>query len=242
MYRLLATVSIRRGMRNFMLHNNKIVYGMAAAMFAVLVALGVWQVQRLAWKEGLIARIDARRAMEAAVLPDRIDDPAAWEYRRVKLRGHFVAPQFLLQPRTQDGRTGYHLVMPFALAAGKTVFVNRGWVAADAQDRIETPAAEQQLEGVVQIPQQGAFMPENDPQRGYWYWPDLAAMGKAAGRMSDYPVIVTLPPQGAGAVPAGYEVTAHMRNNHRLYAFFWFGMAAILAVVFVLYRQKQGDA
>jgi len=215
---------------------------MAAAMFAVLVALGIWQVQRLAWKEGLLAKIDARMAMDAAALPDRLDGPAAWEYRRVTLRGRYAAPQFLLQPRTQDGKTGYHLVMPFALAAGKTVFVNRGWVAQEAQDRIDTPADEQVVTGIVQIPYKGAFTPKNDPQHGYWYWPDIAAMGKAAGRQSDYPVIVTLPPQGEGRVPAGYEVTAHLRNNHRLYAFFWFGMALILAVVFVIYRHKQGDA
>lgn len=225
-----------------MLHNQKIVSAMAAVMFAVLMALGLWQVQRLAWKQDLLARIDTRMTMDAADLPDHIDDPTAWEYRRVTLRGRYDAAQFFLQPRTQDGKTGYHLVMPFVLAKGKTVFVNRGWVAEDARSRIETPTGEHTVTGIVQIPYQGSFTPENDPARAYWYWPDLAAMGKAAGRQSDYPVIVTVPPQADGRVPAGYEVTANLRNNHRLYALFWFGMAMILVVVFVIHRQKQGDA
>ncbi|RME61655.1 MAG: SURF1 family protein, partial [Alphaproteobacteria bacterium] len=64
--------------------------GLAAALaFAVLVGLGTWQLQRLAWKRALIARIEAGLAAPPVPLPAQLDDPAAWEYRRVALAGRF---------------------------------------------------------------------------------------------------------------------------------------------------------
>jgi surfeit locus 1 family protein len=226
-----------------MLHNKKIVSAMAFSMFAVLIALGIWQMQRLAWKQELLAKIDTRMSIGTEELPKTIDDPQAWEYRRVTLRGQFFKDHpFLIQPRMHKGKVGYHLVMPFEIKYGGVVYINRGWVSDETMDQVKSFSLNRNVTGVIQIPYQGKFTPDNDPQNNYWYWPDLEAMSKKSGIKSDYPVIVTLLPQPEGSIPTGYEVTANLRNNHRLYAFFWFGMALILSVVFIIYQKKQRNA
>jgi len=226
-----------------MLHNRKTISATALAMFAVLIALGVWQVQRLGWKENLLAKIDSRMSMDAVTLPDVIDDPDEWEYRRVTVHGHFLKEHsFLIQPRTHNGKAGYHLVMPFDIQSGGIVYINRGWVSDETRDQVTSPAVDSDVTGVIQIPYKGMFTPDNDPQNNYWYWPDLGAMGAVSGAVSDYPVIVTMPPAPAGHAPAGYAVTANLRNNHKLYATFWFGMALIFSVVFIIYQKKRGGA
>lgn len=226
-----------------MLHNKKTVCAMAFVMFAVLVALGLWQMQRLAWKEDLIAKIETRRAMPAVPLPDKIENPQEWEYRRVRVTGAFFRePRFLIRPRMHHGKVGYHLVMPLRIKFGGVIYVNRGWISDAELASLNTSGRYSKMEGVLRVPVKGTFTPENDPVNDFWYWPDLDAMGEKAGKKSDYPMILTLLPAAEGVYPTGYEVTSHLRNNHRLYAAFWFSMALILAIIFVIYQKKQENA
>ena len=223
-----------------MLHNKKIACAMALTMFAVMIALGVWQLQRLAWKEDLLAKIDTRLSVAAEPLPEKIENPQDWEYRRAKVTGHFYRQPFLIRPRTHNGRVGYHLMMPMKIKWGGVIYVNRGWVSdKELPDALKISGRFHKMEGVLQIPSKGFYTPDNDPANDYWYWPDLAAMGEKSGQKSDYPMILTLLPQEKGVYPTGYEVTANLRNNHKLYAIFWFGMALVLVVIFVIYQKKQ---
>lgn len=226
-----------------MFHKKIVIHIMAAAMFAALVALGLWQMQRLEWKETLLAKVEARMAMDPERIIDKIDAPQDWEYRRVSLYGKYVNHHpLLIQPRTHKGQNGYHVIMPFDIYKGGIVFVNRGWVPQDYPiKKLNVPSLRRTVEGVVQIPAKGRFTPENDPDKDYWYWADIAAMAKKAGIENPLPVLVTLPPQAEDVYPTGYEVTSNLRNNHRLYALFWFSMALVLVVVFVMYQKKQGD-
>lgn len=226
-----------------MFHKKVLVYIMAAVMFAALLGLGLWQMQRLEWKESLLSQIEARMAMDAERIVDKIDAPQEWEYRRVTLNGKYVNHRpLLIQPRTHKGQNGYHVIMLFDIYKGGAVFVNRGWVPQDyPQKQLNVPSLRRTIEGVVQLPFKGTFTPENDPDKGYWYWPDIQAMAKKIGAENPLPVVVTLPAQEAGVYPTGYDVTANLRNNHRLYAIFWFSMALVLVVVFVMYQKKQGD-
>ncbi|HSE75122.1 MAG TPA: SURF1 family protein, partial [Dongiaceae bacterium] len=95
----------------------------------VMIALCVWQVHRLHWKEGLIADRESRIAAEPAALPPVGTDPAQMEYRRVRLEGMFLHDKELyLGARSMNGNVGYHVLTPFALAGGGSVLVDRGWV------------------------------------------------------------------------------------------------------------------
>lgn len=208
---------------------------MLALMLTVLVSLGIWQLKRLAWKEALLARIEAQMQAAPVPLPDAAEGPAAWEYRQVELAGVYDAGRiFWLQPRTENGKAGAHMLLWLQRAGGAApVLVNRGFVPQEKKGDMDVPAGVQTLRGIVQIPHKNAFTPENDPARGDWYWADIPAMAAAAGYGDVWPAVVTLPPSGAD-YPSGFAVAAQIRNDHLQYALFWFGMAAILLVVFVL--------
>lgn len=224
---------------------------MLALMLTALVALGVWQMQRLAWKTALIARIDAQMQMPPEALPADIAQPVDWEYRNVALTGDFDPDAvFWVRPRTENGKVGAHMLAGFRRAdGGAPVFVNLGFVPDDLVDKTAVPPPPRpysRVSGVVQIPYQSAFTPDNDPARGHWYWADIAAMAAAAGYDSAAPVIVTMPPRGKDYVPphgsgypSGFAVAANIRNNHLQYALFWFGMAAILMIVFTLSQREK---
>lgn len=220
-------------------HKKFKIYTSFVLMLAILLALGIWQVQRLAWKEDLLARVAARMAADPAALPDSLDQPEEWEYRRVRAEGAFDAAHvFWLKPRTDNGKVGAHMFVLLRREAGQPVFINRGFVPDDARGDVSVPAAPQMLDGIVQIPHKSTFTPDNNPAKNDWYWPDTQAMARAAGYDAALPVIVTLPPH-AGGYPAGFAATAQIRNNHLQYALFWFGMAGILMLVFALSQREK---
>ncbi|MFN7114262.1 MAG: SURF1 family protein [Alphaproteobacteria bacterium] len=212
---------------------------MLALMLATLIALGVWQLQRLAWKTELLGRIEAQMQLPPAPLPAKIAVPADWEYRNVALAGAFDPNAvFWIRPRTENGKVGAHMVAGFRPAeGGLPVFVNLGFVPEGLMDKTAVPHGKT-VEGVVQIPYKSFFTPDNDPVRGDWYWSDIPALAAAAGYETAAPVIVTVPPHGQG-YPAGFAVSANIRNNHLQYALFWFSMAAILMVVFTLSQREN---
>ena len=59
------------------------------AALALLLALGTWQMQRLHWKEALIAEREAQLTASPELLPARAEDWQAWEFRRVRAAGEF---------------------------------------------------------------------------------------------------------------------------------------------------------
>src|SRR5438034_158587 len=128
---------------------------LALAGFAVLLALGTWQVERKFWKEALIAMLAERLGAPPQPLPP----PQSWaaldrgetEFRRVAFRAEFV-PGKTPAERDREARLftsgsalredvkapGYFVFAPARLADGRLVVVNRGYVQ-DAQPKNDTP-------------------------------------------------------------------------------------------------------
>lgn len=213
------------------------------AAVAVLLALGTWQVQRLGWKTELIARIEARMAEKPVPLPEQIDDPAAWEYRRVTMAGRFLHDrEFLVGPRTMEGRAGYHMVTPFRRASGGVVFVNRGWVPDEQLKGASRPSGIVRVEGIVQFPRKYRFTPDNVPQKDLWYWTDVAEMARAAKLDNVLPVTVSVAARQKGVYPAGGQLRLDIPNDHGQYAAFWYFMALALGIIYVVFYWREEDA
>lgn len=208
---------------------------------AVLLGLGTWQLQRLEWKTGLIATIEARRAAPAAPLPAALDADRrmAWEFTRVALSGRFRHDgEMSVLAQTRNGRAGRRIVAPFEVDGGGAVLVDRGW--APDGGAVERPAGPVALEGLLRGPPAGnPFRPDDRPGDGVWYRVDPAAMARAAG----------LPPRGfyvqaaGAAAPGRYPVPGGpalaLRNDHLGYALTWYGLAAALAAVAVAFRRRR---
>ncbi|WP_043539269.1 SURF1 family cytochrome oxidase biogenesis protein [Salinarimonas rosea] len=224
---------------------------------AILIGLGTWQLQRLAWKEGVIARIEAR----AHGAPGEILPEAQWdtfsrdeqEYRRVAVTGSYrfedeVAVHGLLPGETRgQPLQGYYLLTPLELDTGAVVVVNRGFVPTPLVDEAARPAGALTVEGLVRASEERTpFVPENDPEAGQWFTRDLAAIADARGldRVAPFYVDAVRDESADTAWPRGGATVLEPPNNHLQYAFTWFGLAAVLVAVFGVFSWKwlQGRA
>lgn len=223
--------------------------------FGLLVGLGVWQMQRLGWKEHLIAQIESRAHAAAVDLPPEPDwgqlAPEDYDYRRVRLRGVFLHDKEALVFRgSADGKAGaggpgYLVLTPLRLAGGASVIVNRGFVPLarkDAATRADGQiAGEVSLTGLMRPPEpRNAFTPADDPAKGQWYTRDPAAVAAAFGLTRVAPFSIDADAQAhAGAGPSGGATVLSVPNNHLSYALTWFGLAATLAGVFGVYVWRR---
>ena len=187
---------------------------MTAAAIAILLSLGKWQLDRRAWKEALIAAIEARTKEEPVDLLSAYSatyqSDLGFEYMRVKARGrfHHDKERYFYAPDPELG-PGYHVYTPFEVAEGGGIlFVNRGYVPEALKSADRRPQG--QLDGEVEVTgllrapgQQGFFTPDNDPTRNLWYWRDLYGLLASAFGDASQPHIARFstrkaPPPAAG--------------------------------------------
>jgi surfeit locus 1 family protein len=220
----------------------------AAVALAILMALGVWQVKRLAWKEGLIAKLEANAAAPPVDLAEAMrlkDGGSNIEFLKVSFRAAYVPGPPLKMIATADGGPGWIIISPAVTADGSAVLIDRGAVPDQHLAEVRTPEGEAGLTGIVRLHDaaRGYFDPVNDPARRTWYWWDVAAMYQSAGFAADAKplpfVVQLLPGPGASAYPRPAEPSANLRNNHLGYAITWFGLAAVLVVMTGFYIRAQ---
>jgi surfeit locus 1 family protein len=222
---------------------------------AILIALGVWQLHRLAWKEGLIAEVSARVGAPPVEAPSQADwpqlDPALYEYRHVEVSGAYdFAHQALVfraleSPRGRYGGQGYLVMTPLRLADGGIIIVNRGFVPADKKNEVSDPraagAAHVEVVGLMRASEpRNWFTPADDPARGQWFTRDPQAIAAAMklDAVAPFTIDADAGPDPS-ALPEGGETILSFPNNHLAYAFTWFGMAVALAGVFVAFAWKK---
>lgn len=219
-----------------------------APALALLISLGVWQIERLHWKEALIERVDSRIAMPAVRLDTALSHGLAdAEYRHVHLHGVFQNDHevYLFAP-SKAGEPGYHVVTPLVVEGGSAVLIDRGFVPKDLKDPLRRAdgQAEGDVEiiGVVRLSQPpGMFTPAPDIADRVWYTKDIPALAAAAGARLLSPVIVEADAQDLpGGYPLGGQTRVDFPNNHLQYALTWFALAFVLLVIYLLYHRKQG--
>lgn len=236
--------------------------GLAAAgsllLLAILLGLGTWQVQRLHWKEGLLARVDERihsEPVDLATIEALHARSGDIEYRPVSVEGTFRHAGERHYLATWKGQSGFYIYTPLHLADGRWLFVNRGFVPYDRKD----PASrtEGQVEGPVTItglartaPKEkpSFIVPENDPAKNVFYWKDLRAMAASAGLPANAAILPFFVDAGdapnPGGLPVGGVTRIDLPNNHLQYAITWYGLAAVLCVFLFLWlrRNMRGKA
>jgi surfeit locus 1 family protein len=212
----------------------------ALIMMAITIGLGTWQVHRLAWKTELLATIAQRMNSDAVSLPADIANPADWAFRHIHVAGRFDADKALwLYGRTYDGKAGIHLLVPLIRDGGGAILVDRGFVPIEHGNVLDTyrPAdGPAEIDGIVRLPEPGGlFVPGNEPDKNIWYSVDIPSMSKATGQTLA-PVYITAKSDGSTGWPAatgGTEGTG-IRNEHLNYAIFWYSMALVLAVIYLM--------
>lgn len=218
---------------------------------AILLALGTWQLQRLAWKRDLIARVEALREAPARPAGPVLDSLARGEdvdFNRVRLDcpGLGEAP-FLELYGLKDGRAGSRLISacPVDSLEYRTVLVDRGFVADTISSRPPADPASQApvaLTGILRSPDPAnTFSPPNRPER--WFTRDVPAMAAALKAPDPAPVFLMAEtssnPEWQALEPA--PIPAAISNRHLEYAITWYGLAGALLAVYaaVLLRRRK---
>ncbi len=208
-------------------------------MLALAIGLGVWQVQRLAWKTQLLAEIDRGEAAPPIPLPA---DPRPFTKVRVRglLRQDLAALYGIEVRSTQAGPVlGAFLLNPLERDGTDPIIVDRGWVPSDVpRDTASIPAT---VEGYVRAPEQPLrFGATDDPVARRFYALDPAAIGASLGLRRVAPfTLVVLGGVDPGVFPEPSLALPRPANNHFIYALTWFGLAAALLAVFGVYVRKS---
>lgn len=199
---------------------------------AGFVALGIWQVERRAWKHSLVAAVDAR----AHAAPVAAPGPRLWPaisadtdaYRRVVVEGRFRPGHQVLVRAVSDLGSGYWVLAP--LDTGRfTVLINRGFITPEQKGRTPEPATPVRVTGLLRITEPGGgFLRSNDPATGNWYSRDVAAIAHARriGSVAPYFIDADASADMAGQ-PVGGLTVIRFSDNHMVYALTWFGMALL---------------
>jgi len=206
---------------------------------AILIRLGMWQVDRLAWKEGVLAEIETRLAADPTPVPlAAIEDDD--EYRRVTLAGTPTGEELHVLASGTGAGTGYRVISKFLLENGQPILVDLGLLPLDAKDA--APSTQfMQLTGTLLWPDdQNSSTPEPDLGGNIWFARNVDTM---SALMNTRPLMVV----ASTATPADPRLTAlpiataNIRNDHMQYAITWFLLAAAWAGMtgYLLWRIRQ---
>lgn len=195
---------------------------------AILIALGVWQLQRLAWKTAILAEIDSRIAAAPVDLPDA-PDPARDEYLPVTVTGALGGVEARVLTSVKDRGPGFRVVS--VLTAGdRTLLVDLGFVPETARDANRMAESVTVTGNLLWPDEVDRWTPAPDLPAGLWFARDLPAMAQALGTESLLVVARDLSGADLGVSPLPVT-SAGIPNDHRGYALTWFGLAAVWAAM-----------
>lgn len=221
---------------------------------AILFGLMVWQLQRLEWKESLIATLEARLSLAITPLPDSFD-PAEDEFRRIEVVGRFAGEAgahgyadaaYLTSARPWG--PGYRIVQPFATTDGRTILVDRGFVPlaeknvrSAASRPTPAPEGEVRLIGALRWPQAADFFANDEAGRRDNVWLTRAVESLAPLWEAEPVLLVSETDTSVGEWPAPQPVTVDLPNDHLGYAVTWggLGIAWLAAGGFLIRRELR---
>ena len=210
-----------------------LIFGLAGA--GVLIWLGLWQMDRLAWKQGVLANIETRIAAGPVALPD-LPEPARDKYLPVQMSGQFDEGAVRVLVSQKQVGAGYRIISPFE-GEGRRILVDRGFIKVDAA-LTAAPAGAVQITGNLHWPDDRLdSTPENDVAGNIWFARDIGPMAEA---LNTEPVLLVLRDmsQPDGAVTPLPVDTGGIPNDHLQYAITWFSLAAIWLAMTTYYIQR----
>jgi surfeit locus 1 family protein len=219
-------------------------------LLPVLVWLGQWQLERAAWKQGLVDAHEASRHLAPVDLGWLLDSGNLAAFRPVSVHGQYdLAHQLLLDNRTYRGQAGYHVLTPLRLPDGESVvLVNRGWVPAGLDRTVlpdlPGPAGPVVVEAITSLPPEKLFR-LGAAEESHVGWPkvvqqpDLAQLGQLLETRL-LPVILLLDESSEhGFVREWKPVYGVTPDKHRAYAMQWFTLAGVLLLIYIGVNSKR---
>jgi surfeit locus 1 family protein len=228
---------------------------LSLAALAVLISLGNWQMQRLAWKENLIASVSERVRQPLEQLPPQSEwqklNLEQLEYRPFATTGRFDHSKevhvytVLSDPKGSFSGAGYWILTPLLLDGGGIVVINRGFVPQELKDPASRPQGQVngqvRVTGFLRLPEEANyFTPVNDPARGIWFRRDPRAIANVLKLQDVAPFMLDATGDfRPNVLPQQNETKISFTNNHLGYALTWYGLACTLIGVFSAFAWQR---
>ena len=225
----------------------------ALAAAALTARLGVWQLDRADQKIALQASIDERGRLpplDVTMLASSEAEAARQHHRRVQLRGHWSSAHTVYLDNRQmgSGQPGFYVVTPLLLADGRAVLVQRGWAPRDARDRtrlppLATPSDEVAVVGRIAPPPARLFEFDGAEVGAIRQNLDIDGFARETGlRLAPLSVLQTeassQPPYEDG-LQRDWPAPSTGVAKHHGYAFQWFGLSALVVILYVWFQFIQ---
>lgn len=204
----------------------------------ILISLGVWQVQRLGWKESMLAEIQARINGPTVQLPATYQPEM--KYQPVRISGQTTGQEILILSGTRDLGGGYQVISGFVTDDGRRIMVDRGFIPQEDR-HVPRPSAPLEIIGNLHWPEEkGSSTPEPNLTEGIWFAREVPRM--ASQLKTEEILVVANQVQGTdqGITPIPISIQG-VPNRHLEYAATWFMLAVIWAgmTVALIWRIRQ---
>lgn len=203
----------------------------------VLVSLGTWQLQRLTWKEGVIAEINLRIASDPVALPDPID-MARDKYLPVAVSGIITEDEIHLLASTRDAGAVYRLVSAFVTDGGRRIMIDRGWIKTADKESPRLAHAVDVVGNLHWPDERDSYTPADDVDGNIWFARDVKQMAEVLGTEPVLVIVREDSDQGAIATPLPVD-TAALPNNHLEYVLTWYGLAIVWVAMTLYYLRRM---
>jgi len=196
---------------------------------ALLCALGAWQVQRLDWKERLIAEIEARLSAEPVALPEA-PSPDRHQFLRVAAEGRLAEGVAYRLTTQRPYGAGYQVIVPVETGEGRRILADLGYIQEDRKGAVlPAPGTQISLTGALFWPEsEDSFTPEPDLDRQIWFARDVDALAQELGTE---PALIVAERHSLGEAPVAQRVAHNLPNDHLGYAITWFSLAGVWAAM-----------
>lgn len=202
----------------------------------ILLSLGVWQVQRLAWKQELLADIDRRIDAVPVPLPEA-PTPDVDRYMPVEVSGRISDGELHVLVSVKRVGPGYRIISPFETDTGRRIMIDRGFVPTEAKAAARQGGAAT-IAGHLHWPREiDSYTPAPDVEGNTWFARDVPAM--AAALNTEEILVIAQSQTDPNVTPLPVD-TSGIPNDHLQYAITWFSLAAIWVAmtVFFLWRTR----
>ena len=190
---------------------------------SVLIMLGVWQLQRLDWKNNLLSNIEQKITAEPVLLMEELtelDD----QYRSVMVEGDILPGEIHVLTSLKNIGPGFLVIVPFALADGKIIMVDRGFVP-EAEKKLNRSNGKVKLVGNLLWPNEtDGFTPDPDVKKNMWFARDLEKM---SNHLKTDAVLIVMRQSEPVGKPVPQQIGVHIANDHLGYAITWFSLAVV---------------
>lgn len=221
-------------------------------LLPVLIALGIWQLQRADYKRLLLAEYHRATSLPPVSLNTALADGSLAglpRYRHVRAQGHYDGSrQILLDDMQQGGRVGYEVVTPLVLQpGGRMVLVDRGFIArapgVQALPDVRVSEGTRDIEGILGIlPVPGLRLGKVRVPQGWpklMLFPSHPTLAQLYGAQLLQPVLLLDAAQPDGFVRDWRPNIGFPPVRHDAYALQWFALALALVIIWIVVNSRR---